>query len=209
MAEQQRWWGKQERRLNPPKGLLHWLIENLKEPKSEACWGGKETRKNRELLLSGNAKTIAEAHRLLESRPMRSAWYVLEGQSQPDAYLETENLIIVIEGKRTERESTIATTWMPQRSQMIRHMDAAYEQARNKKVLGIMIVEGPGGADAAIPGEYWQKEAEAQVEPQMLEASLPHRIPLERAQIAEGFLGVTTWQRVCLEFHLPWPPTVD
>ena len=92
---------------------------------------------------------------------------------------------------------------------MLRHMDAAYKQARNKKVLGMMIVEGSGGAEAVTPNEYWPKEAEAQVKPGMIDASLPHRIPAEHMKIAEGFLGVTTWQRVCLEFSLLWPPIAD
>jgi hypothetical protein len=72
-----------------------------------------------------------------------------------------------------------------------------------------MIVEGPGGAGAIAPSEYWRDEAEAQVELKMIKDSLPHRTPKERAQIAEGFLGVATWQRVCLEFNLTWPPIAD
>jgi hypothetical protein len=39
--------------------------------------------------------------------------------------------------------------------------------------------------------------------------SLPHRDPSQRNLIADGFLGVTTWQRVCAEFELGWPPYED
>ena len=75
------------------------------------------------------------------------------GMANP-AYLETENLILVIEGKRTEREPATPTTRMPERSQMLRPMDAAYGRAGNKKIPGTMIVEGSGGADAVTPGEF-------------------------------------------------------
>lgn len=204
-----RWWGDNERPLDPPKSLLRWLIRNLKEPPSERLWGTGETRTKRERLLACDKGTIDEALRLPKSEPRRSAWYVLEGQSRPDACLETESLILLIEGKRTERESTTTTTRMKRRSQILRHMDAARELPGNKKTLGLMIVEGPGGADAVTPSEYWQGEADAQVEPQMLKDSLPHRTPQERELIAEGFLGVTTWQRVCSEFRLSWPPAAD
>lgn len=98
---------------------------------------------------------------------------------------------------------------MPQRSQILRHMDAAWEIGGNKLVFGMMIVEGSGGAEAVVPGEHWQMEAEAQIMLSMVDASLPHRTPLERMQISEAFLGVTTWQRVCSELHLPWPPAED
>jgi hypothetical protein len=35
---------------------------------------------------------------------------------------------------------------------------AAYELAGNKKILGMMIIEGLGSANAAIPSEYWQRK---------------------------------------------------
>ena len=132
--------------------------------------------------------------------PMRLIW----SASQASVEIRRPTSDDPIHGAQKPRTTT--TTWMKKRSQMLRHMDAAYEIAGNKKVLGMMIIEGPGGADAVTPSVYWQKEAEAQVAPQMLKASLPHRTPSQRSKIAEGFLGVTTWQRVCSELNLPWPP---
>jgi hypothetical protein len=152
---------------------------------------------------------ITEALRLLQGARATRVWYVLEGQSQPDACLETENLLVVIEGKRKERMATTVTTWMPRRSQMLRHMDAAWEVRGGKRVLGLMIVEGQKGAHAYAPSEYWLKEANDLALEQALVDSLPHRSSVERAQIADGFLGATTWQRVCAEFELPWPPCQD
>ena len=121
-----KWWGKKERRLSPPCSLLTWLVTHVSAPSSESFWGSPVTREKRERLVARDPKTVAEALRLLE-QSVSKAWYVLEGAFQPDVYLETENFIVVIEGKRTERKATSSTTWMPFRSQMLRHMDAAWE----------------------------------------------------------------------------------
>ncbi len=198
-----------ERRLDPPKALLQWLVEHAKAPLSKGLWGSAETKAKRERLVAGDPDTVAEALHLLEGSRKARGWYVLEGRSQPDACFETESLILVIEGKRTEREATASTTWMPQRSQMLRHMDAAMEVCNGKRVLGLMITEGEGGADATAPSEYWLGQAELQAHADTLGVSLPHRNPAERQEIADGFLGATTWQRVCADFGLPWPPVED
>lgn len=199
-----RWWGKNERRLNPPIGLLRWLVANASAPSSDSLWGGTASRAKRERLVKGDADTIAEALRLLEAPPASQVWYVLEGQSRPDVFLETSSTVVVIEGKRTERKATTTTTWMPLRSQMLRHMDAAWEMRGTKQVLGLMIVEGD--KDATAPNDHWLARADEQVRESTLNASLPHRTVDARAQIAHGFLGATTWQAVCRELGLGWPP---
>jgi hypothetical protein len=201
-----RWWGKNERHLAPPIALLKWLVEHVEAPAKERIWGSGATRANRERLVARDPTTTATALRLLDGDRVGRAWYVLEGESQPDAVLETEALLIVIEGKRTEREATTITTWMRRRNQMLRHMDAAWEVRREREVRGLMIVEGPGGADAVDPSAYWLSQAAILADPEIQEASLPHRTVTMRERIGRGFLGVTTWQAVCAEFGLPWPP---
>jgi hypothetical protein len=201
-----RWWGKNERRLQPPKALLRWLAGHLSAPASDDLWGGPATRAKREHLVARDPSTISEALRLLEGPFASRVWYVLEGRSQPDACLETDALVVVIEGKRTEGKATTVTTWMPARSQMLRHMDAAWDIRGAKRVLGLMIVEGQGAAEAVMPTEHWLIQANEQVLPRTLADSLPHRSAKERDQIADAFLGVTTWQRVCAEFGIGWPP---
>lgn len=216
IANHRRWWGDEERKLNPPMSLLRWLVQNLNKPASERLWGSGKTKRYRELLVAKDPETIILAINLLEemfkSSPKETrprAWYVLEGRSQPDAFLETENLVVVIEGKRTERHATTTTTWMPKRSQILRHMDAAWEIREGKPVLGLMIIEGSDHARGLEPSPYWLGEANSQIVDEMLKSSLPHRTAKERIAIADGFLGVVTWQRVCQEFHLPWPPELE
>jgi hypothetical protein len=88
-------------------------------------------------------------------------------------------------------------------------MDAAWEIRGEKRVFGLMVVEGRGGADAVTPDVHWLTEANSQVLEATLTKSLPHRGVSERHQIADDFLGVTTWQRLCAEFGLGWPPSLD
>jgi len=178
------WWGDKERRLLPPSSLLKWLVQNVTAPANDSLWGSPATREKRELLVAKDPDTIAEALILLEG-PYKSAWYVLEGRSQPDVFLEAKDFILAVEGKRTERTATTTTTWMPSRSQMLRHMDAAWEISCGKKVFGLMIVEG-AEPDAMIPSEHWLRESSKVVMAQTLEKSLPHRNPYEREQIAQG-----------------------
>lgn len=206
LPDHPRSWGNNERRLDPPKGLLHWLVANCSAPTSDTLWGGASTRAKRERLIAKDLEVVAEAHRLLEEASAARRWYVLEGPSWPDACLVTDALFVVVEGKRTERKATATTTWMRARSQMLRHMDAAWEVRDGRRVLGLMIVEGLGGADPTVPSDHWLKQAGNQVLEPTLSTSLPHRTRAERNQIASGFLGATTWQRVCAEFGLPWPP---
>jgi hypothetical protein len=72
-----------------------------------------------------------------------------------------------------------------------------------------MIVEGQGGAEAVMPTDHWLTQAHEQVLPSTVATSLPHRSAEEREQIVDGFLGVTTWQSVCAEFGISWPPCKD
>jgi hypothetical protein len=197
-----RWWGTNERRLAPPKARLQGLIRNLSAPSNDKNWGkDPSTRAKRMRLVARDPQTMDEGLRLLGEHPAsRKVWYVLEGESQPDAYLETETLIVVVEGKRTEPRATDYTTWTPSnRSQMLRHMDAAWEMRSGRLAFGLMIVEGP-------LSEYWRRQAEVEVLDSTLCGSLSHRTSTERNQIADGFLGITTWQAVCTEFALAWPP---
>lgn len=144
----------------------------------------------------------------LQRDTSRGNWWVLEGSTYPDAVIETPDAIIVIEGKRTERKPTRRTTWMSTRDQMLRHMDGAWEVRGERRVLGFFILEADRGK---LPAG-WETVAADTVAQDMLANSLPHRSPDERAAIAAGFLGATTWQDVCIEFGLDaarLPETVD
>ncbi|HKK52055.1 MAG TPA: hypothetical protein VKA74_10725 [Myxococcota bacterium] len=190
-------WGDSERALDPPASLLRWLVRNLKCPSSMKR---DQLRPERRDLIDGDADRIEEGVRLLDDGPGGRSWSVMEGPSYPDAYLATSDAVIVIEGKRTERGPTTATTWMPVRLQMLRHLDAAFEIAGPRTLLGFFMVEGP--ADGSLP-EVWREACAQTLDPELLERSLPHRSPEERQWIAEAFLGAVTWQRAAEVLGLP------
>jgi hypothetical protein len=114
-------------------------------------------------------------------------------------YIATPDLIVVIEGKRTESGPTTSTMWMSPRLQMLRHMDSALEAAGGRTVLGLFAVEG--AADGSVPTD-WQQHAKDTISPEALASSLPHRTEADCETIARGFLGVTTWQAICREFGI-------
>ena len=138
-------------------------------------------------------------------KPVPKKWIILEGNSSPDVFLETDTFVLVVEGKRTETYPTNHTGWMQYRPQLIRHMDGACEVAKGRVVLSLLLVEGFADDPMTVP-EKWTRSIEQYLQPNRLALSLPHRSASEQQEIAAGVLGAATWQRVCDEFSIPWPP---
>ena len=210
LAVRQIMFDPQERALQPPKSLLRWLVQNVEDWSGHALTQSGSARDLRQRLIRRDPEAIAKALSLLDRGPPKEGWLILEGASYPDVFIETEDALIVIEGKRTEPGPTTSTTWMPIRHQMLRHIDDAWEVRGDKKQLyGFFIVEGEPD-DMDIPPN-WVAAAKACITEEALNGSLPHRSPSERTAIAKCFLGVTTWQAVCHHFDIPWnelPTTV-
>lgn len=189
--------GKDEKNLAPPVALLSWLIrhpQDLSRRKAESEPGISNERSQ---LLDGSNVRLIEALSLLAKNPRRKNWHIFEGETRPDVYIETEDVLVVIEGKRTETRPTTDTTWMPVRHQMLRHIDCAWEIRGKKQVIGFFIVEGKAGGEQ-IPAK-WQKFATDTIGVEAIASSLPHRGPDEQHEIASCFAGVTTWRKVCRE----------
>ncbi len=202
LAFQKGAWGETESPIPPPVSLLSWMIRNpskLREAES--------SNSDRYLLLRGNPAATAKALDLLRTEGSDRAWYVFEGPTVPDAYIETPDAVIVVEGKRTEAGPTTDTTWMQGRHQIWRHIDAAWERKGRRRVFGLFIVEGEAST-GAVP-ELWLRAAQEAVSPAVLASSFPHRSAEERTDIASCFLGVTTWQRVVQVFQLPHSTLID
>jgi hypothetical protein len=199
-----KWWPR-EAKLAAPPGLLRWLLENAEEPRDPAAWGrAPEVMANRRRVVDRDADTLAGALQSLQERsPSPRAWYVLEGPSQPDVYLDSAAAVIVVEGKRTETAPTTSTAWMRVRHQMLRHLDAAWEHRQGRRIYGLYIVEAESGTGSTEPPSTWHEAVESTISEEVLRASLPHRTADERSQIASALLGVTTWQAVCDEFQIP------
>jgi hypothetical protein len=202
LAFQKGAWGETETPIPPPVSLLSWLIRNptkLREADSSNA--------DRYLLLRGSPAATAKALDLLRTEGSDRAWYVFEGPTVPDAYIETPDAIVVVEGKRTEAGPTTDTTWMQGRHQIWRHIDAAWERKGRRRVFGLFIVEGEPST-GAVP-ELWMRAAQEAVSSTALSSSFPHRSAEERAEIVSCFLGVTTWQRVVQAFQLPQSTLIE
>lgn len=211
----QEWnFGKHEKKLIAPRKLLSWLVEH-----ADSDWMNRTLSRHNRLhsltmayrkkLAQKDPATIQEAiNELHKSTLSQSAWFILEGPSQPDLFLITPDLILVLEGKRTESGPTLSTDYMPIRPQMLRHLDAAWEVRDGRKVLGGLIVEGQVPNPLHIP-EHWQMAAHETIKPQVLNDALPHRSTAEKQEIAGAFLGVTTWQKICQTLNLDFSSLPD
>ena len=198
-----------EARLDPPRALLTYLVEH---PAPSIIEGqmSEGTRAKRRALLEGNREVLAEALTLLEQTPIPTkVWYVLEGRTQPDAYLEMDDCIVVVEGKRTEPEPTTHTMAMAGRHQMLRHIDCAWETRGEKPVFGFFVVSGGAEPDDIPVPDEWAEAAASTIGEEALSSSLPHRSDTERSAIASCFLGATTWQAIRAEFELDWDRLPD
>ena len=211
ISDHPRTWGEFALSLDPPVGLLKYLVNSVTTKQVENSGDSGFVLQRRQALARKEPSCIEEALNAIQSAHPRRAWYLLEGPSRPDATLIMDEAVLVIEGKRTERTCTSQTKWMGTRSQLLRHMDAAMDAPsfRGKTIFGLLIVEGDGGSDAFTPSTHWIAESRAQVSPEMLASSLPHRSPAIRDSLANGVLGVCTWQAVCERCGVPWPPYED
>ena len=120
--------GQSDKPLPAPLSLLHWLTGNAQDVTGKGLDAlSAHSREKRRRRLARDAEVIAEAQALLTSSRADNQWFVLEGPSYPDVFIGTPDLIVVIQGKRTESGPTTATTWMSPRS---RRRDDAPTPAR-------------------------------------------------------------------------------
>ncbi len=197
--------GDNEKKLDLPISLLSWLIrhpQKLSKLSENNLNSDTEKDKKRKALLEGSNECLNEALNLLRNNPQKENWHIFEGTTQPDVFIKTPDFIIVIEGKRTEREPTKSTKWMKVRHQMLRHIDCAFEISGKRKVIGFFIVEGDG-KNCDVP-DKWISYAKETISSKVIESSLPHRKPEEQICIASSFIGVTTWQEVCKVFGMDY-----
>jgi len=205
VQDHQKRWGKSEACLPAPATLLEYLVRQVTLDQVQKSGSKGHALERRTALANGDKDALTDALAQLTARKRGRHWFVLEGESRPDALLETDRAVICVEGKWRERACTTKTTWMPERSQLLRHMDAATDKFRGKQVLGLLMVEGTA-SDPNHPSKHWLDQCKQQYGSTLVAKSLPHRTNDEQKRIADGVLGVVTWQAVCERFGIAWPP---
>jgi hypothetical protein len=143
---------------------------------------GQRAQTYRERLIAGDEHVRREGLRLaLQPEPARRGWWTFEGWTSVDCWLETEHLVLFIEGKRTEPISA-ATSWFPARNQIVRNLEVAadYARARHKEFAVMLCAE----SDVALADDAF-------------DVSLPHLAQAERNSLRSRYLGCVTWKRIC------------
>ncbi|MBJ7469833.1 MAG: hypothetical protein JHD16_00955 [Solirubrobacteraceae bacterium] len=174
----------------PDKRFLRWCAchpERLAWPPG-LSYSEQTTRSRRALLYDeppGRDVAQDEALRHIDANPTtKSGWWRFEGVSQIDCVIQTEKLVITVEGKRTEPLSA-ATDWYPQRSQLVRNLEAARQLAKGRAWGTLLLSEHP-----VLDGQPDELAA-------ILDAAAPQLEEAERAELQRAYLGNVTWADAC------------
>ena len=192
--EKDYFYGDHEKQLKPTKAHLQDLVRYISKKRFDKI---PNTSKKREALygMYGDAereKAKNEALDLIDAvydEPiLPKAWYIFEGSTNPDIYIEGDCYIILCEGKWTEPHITEKTTHLKekdeQRNQMIRHIQGALH-ATEKKVYAFYIAD----ADCGYTDKLTKSALAEQIENETIQ-------PEEKNEILASFYGYTTWQKI-------------
>lgn len=144
---------------------------------------------------NGRAETCMEALVSLENvydslSPHDRHWFLFEGFTHPDIFIEGEDYVIVCEGKWTEPNITTKTTHLSAdgefRNQMIRHIQGALNNS-DKKIYAFYIVEEGCGYEKDLSKERLAEQLETET------VKIPDS---EKAKILDSFYGYTTWDAI-------------
>lgn len=184
--------GKTEKALKPTKTHLSGLVKYLfgKGADNYSISG-----KNRIEMFNGNSEkrdlAITEIENNYNSLPQK-AWYIFEGYTYPDLYIEGKDYIIICEGKWTESHITTETTYLKNandeyRNQMVRHIQGALNSAKDKKVIAFYIVDENCGYLDDLSKEAFAKQIEKET------ISLSYS---EKYDVISSYYGYITWQNI-------------
>ena len=180
-----------EKCLPPPEPFLRWLIKNpyrMRWPKADLSMIELESLRLRERLFGQHGEqaqdeTIARALRNLDesgAAGSKGKWWAFEGFTNFDFYIETETLILVVEGKRKE-DIASSTRWFKGRNQIVRNLEVTREASGGKEYAVMLISEST--IDPVTAEDF--------------ENGLPHFKPEEREELYRHYLGNFEWRDLC------------
>jgi len=177
----------------PPTAFLRWLIEHpdrLRWPQRSPgvrMRYGSATQRHREALVDGGPEDRLAAQSLALSQleasgaaGSRRKWWALEGFTEVDCWIETDRLLLFVEGKRTEALAT-STAWFPERNQLVRNLEAVGELAGDRAAAVLLVTE----------------QAVEDLPEAAVVASTPHLDDAAREVVRRRYLGQVTWQSLC------------
>lgn len=170
----------------PARELLGWFIDHPERLSRAADEDATpETVRLRRALLDDDppgarARAQDRAHDLLRRRAaFGDAWWRFEQPHTADCLLITDRLVLLAQGAADA--STPATPWFPQRTALVRDLEAAQRFAEGRKAWGVLVL---GIEDDA-------EEADALAR-QVAEGA-PHLDREARRELAAGYLGGLGW----------------
>ncbi len=183
-------YGQNEKTIMPSKKFLKYLVQNSNILNKIALGidDGSVTYIKRKKLFELNIDTIKEALSLInEDKSCLNKWYIFEGYTHPDIYIETEHFIIIGEAKRTEKYFTTKTKWLNSRDQLIRHIDSVIESG--KTIISFLLIDNSlSNSESYKTGlsNYQSKE--------YFIKNLPHRNENEIELAMNSFIGYSSWE---------------
>ncbi|HOY83776.1 MAG TPA: hypothetical protein PLQ80_00570 [Candidatus Syntrophosphaera sp.] len=180
-----------EYQLVPSKAFLEWLIRNpgsLSWPDNGKMTFGDNTQSKREDWFGKHGElrqkeAIAEAWDLLMQRGADKSdkeWWAFEGITKMDCLLETDDFLLGIEGKRTEKVSS-CISWFPQRNQVVRNLEVLKSKSGGK--VYAMLLMNEDGINTITDNDF--------------NISLPHYSEQEIAEVKMHYLGAVSWRQAC------------
>lgn len=196
MEENAYFYGDHEKHLKPSKKHLMRLIEyiahkdfgkiSVSNKKREDLYG-LHTEADR---IAAKNEALQQIENIYDKPLLPKAWYIFEGSTNPDIYIEGKDYVILCEGKWTESHITTKTEHLKakneNRNQMIRHIQGALH-ATNKKIYAFYIVD--------IHCNYMDCLNESAFETQLNDETIKIDSE-EKANILNAFYGYTTWQEL-------------
>jgi len=198
------YYGENEKILPPSIELLIYLVENnhiLNQDILQKDDDG-ETRRKRKLLFDGNVEIRNEALNLLKrSNVPKSGWYIFEGYTQPDIYIETEDKIIIGEAKRTEDKLTTSTKWLLNKDQLIRHIDSVLDTSKN--IFSFLIID-----HEVSKNHNYKKGLENLIDRNYYKLNLPHRDEYQIDKAYKSYQGHLYWNEIETKLKINFPDTI-
>jgi len=199
-------YGDNEKKIPPSSSLLLWMLQNLKELNKVKNFGvdnkNSETYQKRKGLFSGDKKILNDAIRIIKTKaklPDRD-WYIFEGRTHPDIFIETIDSIFIGEAKRTEMDITTTTKWLNKRDQLIRHVDSVLDQS--KQIYSFYIL------DKNQFKSNFKKRMEQYTIKEYYKENLRHRDDLSIEKAMNSFIGFIFWDDIAEYFKIKFPDKV-